>query len=223
MKTSHCLLIILLLILCSCKHEKQIDIQSLKVVWNDLDSLSNFSKDYKLFYLDSSWNNKATRILDSNFIKDNRAQIDEFLPKGKVLNEQGFQYNFYIIDTLQTDNNVDFILIFGKYLYAFDPVVLNQTHLFLIATSGNKFISSLHLAHTKANPFENSITTSVILPGFKIISRTISKWCSDCVSGDNMDCGWSKSTGFFIYDRKIERFVAYKTPTNQVVHYKNKF
>jgi len=223
MKTPICRLLFSILILFSCKHEKPVDIQSLKVVWKDIDSLSGFSKDYKLYYLDSSWNKKSTRIVDSNFIKANRAQIDDILPKGKFLNEQGFQFNFFILDTLKTEKDVDFILISGKYLYTIDPIILNQSHLFLMAVSGNKLISSFHLAHTQQNPFENSITTSVILPGFKIISRTISKWCSDFVSGNYRNCSWSKSTGFYIYDHQVERFVSYKEPINQVVHYKVKF
>jgi len=223
MKTSIYLLPIFLLTLFSCKHETPKDIQSLYEVWKDIDSLTNFSKEYKLFYLDSTWNKKTTRIVDSNFIKANSDKIDDFLPKGQILNEQGFHYNFFILDTLKKEKNVDYILILGKYLYAVDPVVLNQTHLFLIAVSGNKFISSLDLAHTQANPFENSIKTSVILPGFKIVSRTISKWCSDCVSGDYIDCSYSKSTEFNIYDKQIERFVAYQKPIYQVVKYKIKW
>jgi len=224
MKTFFPLVSILTLLLFSCKHEVSIDKSTADVIWKDIDSLTNYSKDYKICYIDSSWVTRTTNPVDTNFIKANLFKIDYDLSKNNFLNEQGFKYDFFFLDTLKNESSGTFILLLGKYLYTLDPYVLNQSHLFLLVISGNKVTTSYHLAETRMNPFfyDDNIKTSVILPGVKIISRTIWHSCSDFIIDNIQQCSWSMETAFNTYDPQVERFVPYKKTIGKTIHYKNK-
>ena len=211
-----------ILLLLSCKTETAINYQSKDVVWKDIDSLTNHSTNYTLFNMDSSWESRIKRPVDSNFIKENIKVIDNSIPIGQFLNEQGWKYEFFLVDTLKFEGFGEFILLFGKYLYTPDPVFLDQRKLLLIKISDNVAVASFHLAQTKENYMIDAVKTSIILPGFKIISRTVTHWCSDNIIDDYLYCTWSNDTEFKTYDCQVERFIPYQKAITKRTEYKTK-
>lgn len=226
MKTSIIPITIFLITLYSCNYRQssdyKLDYESRKVVWNDIDSLTGYSKNFKIFFLDSSWNNRSVKCTDSNFIKANLSKIDNSSIRGQYLNGKGFTSEYFLLDTLKNDKFGVFILLLGKHLYPADPSILNYSNLFLVKFSGDKVFTSILLAQTKVNHVINKIKTSILLPDFKIITRTVYHWCDDPSTNEKIECGWTINTDFKTYDPQAEIYVSYEKSIQKIIKYKTK-
>jgi len=214
-----------MILLLSCKHRESADNSFNDVVWKDLDSLTNHSKNYLVCEIDSTWTSRTTHPVDTNFIKANMLKIDYNLFKHNILNERGGdRHDFYLLDTLKNETSAIFIILLGKYHFAPAPQFYDQRHLFLLAISNNKVITSYHLAQTRSNMFQSAdnIKTSIILPGVMIISRNIFHFTSDNIVDNIQESSKSIETYFNTYDPQLLRFVPYKKPIFKTVHYKTK-
>jgi hypothetical protein len=210
------------ILLLSCRHDKWVDAATRDFVWKDLDSLTNHSKDYKIYYLDSSWLERRSYPLDSNFIKTNLFLIDHDLNTGIKPIGPGFKYEFYLLDTLKKENFGYFILVIEKYSYSFSPSMCNEISLLILTFSGDKVLSSFCLAKKENDYIRNYTKTSVILSNYQIISRTVIKWSSDMINDNIKNCGWGCLTEFNAYDSEQFKYVQYKKPIEKDVEYKLK-
>jgi hypothetical protein len=212
MKRIFLLLSISILLSCACKHERSVDRTSLTVIWKDIDSLVNHSKNFQIYYFDSSWLTRSKHCLDSNFINANLFKLDSELADGiEALKSIGIKitYDFYILDTLKRDARNNFLLILERYK-GYGPLPrMNYYSLILVAISGDTIVSGFHLAENYQEVLGTITKSSIILPGNRIISRTIHHHCSD-YEDEYRYCSWEYSTEFLEYDTLFKRFIPYK-------------
>jgi hypothetical protein len=212
MKRTFLLLSISILLSSACKHERSVDRTSIAVMWKDIDSLVNHSKNFQIYYCDSSWLKRSKHYLDSNFINTNLFKLDYLLADEiEALKSIGIKstYDFYILDTLKRDSQNDFLLILEKYK-DYPPIArTNYYSLILVLISEDTIVSAFHLAEKYQEVLGTCTRSSIILPGNRIISRTISHHCSDC-EDEYRYCSWEYSTEFVEYDTLLKRFIPYR-------------
>jgi len=140
---------ILLILLCSCKHHR--DITSEDFLWNDVNSLVTKGENYRVFYLDSSFYKKSKWVeLDSNIRRKNIFTLDEQLSKHleniSQYQAQGgmLECHFYIMDTIILGTK-DRHLLLLEQCNAFPPGV-DYTSLILAHIINDSILSSFNLA-----------------------------------------------------------------------------
>ena len=103
-------------------------------MWFDLRSFVGDSKEYKIFFPDSSWLYKPIKgELDTSFINKNIRTLDINLAKYLDEFRQLFVYKFNVLDTLQNYQSRHKLLILEQYK---DTVMLDKSiSLKLIVTS----------------------------------------------------------------------------------------
>jgi hypothetical protein len=213
------ILVLLLITLSSCHHDKRIIPSSSEDIWKYHEYFLK-TKEYQIFKIDSkSIKDWWTKNLDSNFIKNNLFRLDydywDLNPNLPIK-----YIHFHIIDTLQEIGNKLIITVFEFYQ---TNLAFSSKNYFIkiIAVEKNAVQSSYTLAThyevTDGLALGKGGTNSIILHGKLILTREVrSAFALDLPDKDGSSHGWTTDiTRFVTYNENLGKFTLLKQIRNE--------
>jgi len=208
MRRLHLPFILLLALLAGCRNSS--DPLSRREIWKNTPPVISSSGDQQLFYLDSAFLEKFTKIpADTGFIRANLEKIDLTLNEELKLYGKFYKYRFYILDTLNSRGTVKELLLLEEY--ESDPPYGKHQAVILCIIRNNTVTGSCKLAGITTMPLFTDLTTSVIYRGNHICTRKVERSCSDNQTGsDGLPCKFYSTTENFLIDREHSTLIKLK-------------
>jgi hypothetical protein len=179
-------------------------------MWKDADSLINETTGNKVYYFDSTFLKRYHETKsDTSFVNKNLKFIDGEIAEFK----QFYSYQIGILDTIRNEQSHLFILIHEKN-QGEAGVLSKASSIKLIVVFQNRVLSTYTLAEISEGNLWNEIRSSIILPGNQIITRTVTRGCSDFITRNDgrLSCWKFQTTEFYEYKYQSETFKATRTP-----------